>query len=428
MNDVRDALLFLELDKGGEAPGPLFEEPRRRLESDPRLRAGWSQYQALRALGWECAPEPGEKLLRQALLNCRREKVNRQLARSTGSDDLAREILLGRVKERRGLPGWVLGALLLGALGLGWIAFGRSFMDFQKEPPAAAPAPGPSAASPGDEPLPFEFSAQTTPADAALSAPPSDAVNDKADDMRHEDAASRQARLMLRQHLRGQDRRDPGPAVAAPAPQPTAPPERHAPPVKAVPAAPTLLPQPAAEAAWAKGGAKPLVAASSSPAEKPKPRAKLKPKPKAAATAHKPEAQAVLTPAATQAPTVAPTLVPTATPIPAPTSLPAAAPASSALTAPVDLQADLRLSSPSMAQGDSLLVTVSMPERREIDLRLFDMKGHPVRKLGEGPFGPGQARFPFDGNDDAGQALKPATYYLRVMTPWFSRVEPIEIQ
>ena len=74
------------------------------------------------------------------------------------------------------------------------------------------------------------------------------------------------------------------------------------------------------------------------------------------------------------------------------------------------------------------LITVSMPERRDVDLRLFDMKGRPVRKLAEGLFGPGEARFPFDANDDAGQALKPATYYLRVMTPWFSRVEPIEIR
>ena len=36
--NARDALLFLDLDKGPSQDGPLFDEPRRRLQGDPQLR------------------------------------------------------------------------------------------------------------------------------------------------------------------------------------------------------------------------------------------------------------------------------------------------------------------------------------------------------------------------------------------------------
>lgn len=231
--DINDALLFLDLDKGVESAGPLFEEPRRRLQSDPRLRAGWSQYQALRALAIECAPEPGEKLIRQALAESRRERVKQQLSRAAGSEDLAREILLGRVRERRGLPAaaWLL-ALALGA-GAAWLLLGpqiQALIDPSREArllEAAGPLPTPPPADADNNALTFEFPAQTPPAQAALSAPQDDADGDDTEDVSREDAASRQARRLVRENL-----------LAQVTPRKTATPaatQRPAPPAKAAP-------------------------------------------------------------------------------------------------------------------------------------------------------------------------------------------------
>ncbi|HXC65463.1 MAG TPA: hypothetical protein VNZ67_13960, partial [bacterium] len=112
-----DAILFLDLDRQSQQDeGTLFDEPRRRLSRDPGLRADWAQYQALRALAWECAPEPGERMIRQALQQARRERVPGQPARGAGNEDLARQILLGRTKESSGVPSWVWLLLLCASL------------------------------------------------------------------------------------------------------------------------------------------------------------------------------------------------------------------------------------------------------------------------------------------------------------------------
>ncbi|MGH7441275.1 MAG: hypothetical protein ACREKE_01230, partial [bacterium] len=67
MIQEHEALLFLDLDKQGPPTGAT---DARRLGT--RLRSGWLQFHALRALALEAAPEPGEKLLREALARCRR--------------------------------------------------------------------------------------------------------------------------------------------------------------------------------------------------------------------------------------------------------------------------------------------------------------------------------------------------------------------
>jgi hypothetical protein len=399
MSDAREALLYFELDKGGESAGPLFDEPRRRLENDPALRAGWQQFQALKALAWESAPEPGERLLRQALAECRRERVRQQLARSTGSEDLAREILLGHVKESRGLPVWAWALVLAGGLGAAWLLLGPQIQallwpersaELMSAGAVSAPAAGPEA------PLAFEFPAQAAPAQAALAAPATEAADDS--DVKKDGKASREARKLLREHLQSQA--PPTPSTAAPegaaprsgqALESPVPKQRRPPPQKPAPVAPAVV--------------------------------AVKPKPSAIPTARPTLAPAA---AATVRPTAKPTSVPTAVPTVVPTAAPTAVPTVAA-SGPAPAEASFSLSAPTVKPGGSLKVQLGLPERKEVDLRLFDQRGRPVAKLHSGDLGPGELSLPLPARDESGQALAPGTYYLRVMTAWFSRVEPVEV-
>jgi len=431
VSDPRDALLFLELDKGGDAPGPLFEEPRRMLERDPRLRAGWQQYQALKALALEASPEPSEKMLRAVLLQCRRERVGRQLARATGDDELARSILLGKAPGGRSFPGWLKGLLAFAALAMGAMAVWGYWLGLDRKAPGNAP-PAPALTTGKEEAVPFEFPLQT-PADAALSQPSkadqgNDAQSD-ADDTHSEPAAARQARRILREHLHeavARERSDEGDNTAqddTPTPPPTPTPLVR----RALVAQPVGLPAstprpwPTAYPALMNAGA--AQAMGLAPVQAPLPAPALAP---------------------VQAPLPAPALAPTQVAAPAPTRVatpwaaPTAAPASPTagpgpapagnLDAIQGSPAGLTLSSGSLTVDGSLDITLGLPERKDIDLRLFDMEGHSVRLLAQGAFGPGIQHFPLDARGDTGGALAPGNYYLRVMTPWFSRVEPIAIQ
>jgi hypothetical protein len=371
VSDTREALLYLDLDKGVADVGPLFEEPRRRLEADPALRAGWQQFQALRALAWEAAPEPGERLIRQALTESRRERVKAQLARSTGSEDLAREILLGQRRERSGLPFWAWVLVLLAGAGAAWLLLGPQIQALiaPERSPLLAERPAP-VLTPGQEaPLAFEFPAQASPAQAALAAP-KDGVPDS-EDVKQEVPAAKQARRLLREHLQAQ--REPTPA---PTPMPTAPQRRPAP----------QKPQPVMVAAL--------------------------PKPTAVPTA-------VPTPMPTPVPTAIPTAVPTARP-----AFPTPVPKQSG---PAPSEASFSLEGPSVKQGGSLGLSLGLPERKDVDLRLFDQRGRPVRSIHSGDLGPGSIELSLEAKDELGKALAPGTYYLRVMTAWFSRVEPVEV-
>jgi hypothetical protein len=374
VSDARDALLYFELDKGGESAGPLFDEPRRRLEGDAALRAGWQQFQALKALAWEAAPEPGERLIRQALSESRRERVRQQLARSTGSEDVAREILLGNVKEGRGLPAWAWALVLCGGLGAAWLLLGQQIKALLwPEQSAALMAEAPAVATPAGQeaPLNFEFSAATPPAQAALASPAGASSDDS--DVKHEDQASREARKLLREHLQAQAEPKPVPTKAPAKPKP----ERRPPPSKPLPQ-PTVVPV-------------------------------------------KPEPTAVPTALPTAVPTAVPTAIPTAVPTPAPTSVPAVA------KGPAPDEASFSLSSPTVRPGGSVLVELGLPQRKDADLRLFDQRGRPVKKLHSGDLGPGALELKLEARDENGQPLAPGTYYLRVMTNWFSRVEPVEV-
>jgi hypothetical protein len=94
---------------------------------------------------------------------------------------------------------------------------------------------------------------------------------------------------------------------------------------------------------------------------------------------------------------------------------------------PAPEEASFSLSSPTLRPGGTLSISLGLPQRKEVDLRLFDQRGRPVRSLQSGDLGPGELKLELSAVDEAGKALAPGTYYLRVMTAWFSRVEPVEV-
>jgi len=369
MSALSEALLFLDLDKGKD---PLLEERRGALISDPRLRPGWLRYQALQALALETAPAPNEKMLRAVMTQCRREGVRRHLSAIAGGDELAREILLDTGPKSRGLAAWILGLLLLGALGLGWIVFqgGRAGMGLDTHSPEASTAlftGGPSG------PVPFEFPVQSPPAEAALAGPVDDASASDADDVHDEPPAARQASRLLSDHLHEAEAREQGPDRDAPAA--------------------------GAEASGTGQGSGADTNAHT--VAKPRRAAAIKPKPTAMAR---------------PAPSPIPALQAGLT-LSSDTLLPSASSGAAGLTP----------SAAGQAQAGPLDITVDMPRRHDIDVRLFTLAGKPARILASGAFGPGAVHLLLDAKDDTGTALAPGTYYLRVMTPWFSRVEPIQI-
>jgi hypothetical protein len=332
--DVRDSLALIDLDKGVETLGPLFEAPSRRLQDDPRFRADWTQYQALRALAWEAAPDLDDRLLRQALQASRRQEVERKLARATGSRDAARELLLEPQRgARSGLPVWAAFLLLAGALGLGWLAFkpaGPAPSDIQAVPGTAGNPPGSD--------LSFEFPASNSPAQAAL-----DSTEPAPHDETHsDDAPNRQARRLVNQNLRDA-------AQVRPRDTPTARPE----PTKVPPVAPTVQ--------------------------------------------------------ATAVPSFAPTQVPAA-------AVPAAAAVSQ------DGGASFVLSSERFPAS----ATITLPESGAIDLRLFDMRGRLVHRYLDGNHAAGTWRMDLPATDEQNRNLPQGSYYLRVITRWFSKVEALD--
>ena len=396
--DVRDSLLLVDLDKGGEQLGPLFEEPRRRLQDDAKFRAAWTQYQGLRALAWEAAPELDERLVRQGLQASRRQEVERRLARATGSQDAARELLLKPgAGKRSGLPVWAAFLLLVGALGLGWLAFGPSS-------PAPAPANSFPVSTPvaanADSAMAFEFPVQTPPRDAALDlgTPPA------SDETRAENADAREARRLVRENLQAAAQ---GPAptiVPTPRPKPTHKAVAHAAPTKPVPKATatsvaTATPAPSTPTKAVGAASVVAVAVASAP-----------------------------TPAATLAPTAAPTEGPAIisfTPEPSPRPTAAAAPSKASNPRLMDgavTEASLFVSA---AQFPAYAV-LNLPSSGPVDLRLFDMRGRLVQRYGEGELGAGRWRYDLPAVDEHGQTLPKGSYYLRVITHWFSKVEALE--
>ncbi len=194
--DARDSLQLFDLDKGGEQLGPLFEEPRRRLQEDSLFRAAWNRYQAVRALAWEAAPDLDDRLIRQGLQAGRRQEVERRLARAMGSQDAARELLLsGGAGKQGGVPAWAALLLLLGALGLGWMAFGPKSDNVEAGARIEPAKDLKQIGSAGTEAMAFEFPIPVSPSAAAPAATPGD------DETHRDSAATQSARRLVNENL-----------------------------------------------------------------------------------------------------------------------------------------------------------------------------------------------------------------------------------
>lgn len=374
--DLRDSQQLFDMDKGGEGLGPLFEEPRRRLQDEPAFRQAWAQYQAVKALAWEAAPDLDERLVRQGMQASRRQEVERRLARATGSQDAARELLLKPEGTRSGLPAWVAFLLLVGAVGLGWLAFGPDLNQKVQIPP---PLPTPVA----DAALAFEFPANglTGTVDAEAGLPPSDETHGN-------DEVTRQARRLVNDNLRAAEAPKAA-AVIEPKPKAPKPSTPHPAPTKPVPRPTATQAQP-----------------TPAPTE---------------ILIGEVEAPVTLGPVpGSSLPTLSPTPVPPkTTTADAPTS---AGPARFQAMEGNATEASLTLNSAQFpAQA-----TLSLPEAGSVDLRLFDMRGRLVRRYAEGDQPAGRWRVDLSPVDDQGRALAPGNYYLRAITRWFSKVEAID--
>ena len=105
----------------------------------------------------------------------------------------------------------------------------------------------------------------------------------------------------------------------------------------------------------------------------------------------------------------------------------AAADPSTADVAPPSLS--LSQSQLSVSSGSGIDFLMSLPEDGQVEVRIFDASGRTVRLMADGRYGPGDVKLSFNGRDDGGQHPgTPGVYYARVMTRWFSRVEPLDLK
>jgi flagellar hook assembly protein FlgD len=81
----------------------------------------------------------------------------------------------------------------------------------------------------------------------------------------------------------------------------------------------------------------------------------------------------------------------------------------------------------SPSKSESAALALTLPENGSVEIRVFDASGKSVKLVCDGNYGPGQVSFKFAGKDEAGERLAAGTYYARVMTRWFSRVEALEL-
>lgn len=135
----------------------------------------------------------------------------------------------------------------------------------------------------------------------------------------------------------------------------------------------------------------------------------------------------------------APTLQPPPTPAralppsPLPTQAPAivqplASPALPGPTLPPAAPPSFRMENPRFRAGQGrALFKLYFPENSPLEIRVFDATGKSVKLLTEGKSGPGNLALQFEGLGEDGRPLLPGSYFARVMTRWFSRVETLEL-
>lgn len=354
---------FLDLDQPRRL-GPLFDTATTHLAECPQCRQAWLEYQAIKALALEASIEPEGRLRRKALQAARRIEVEERLGAEAGPD-AAREILLQRRAGQDQPRTAPLAAALILLLALAGIYF---YSQKRQHPAELAPAP-----------LPFEFQPTPMAAPAELSATaeatPAMAPGEKAED----EELDNEARRLLLAHLKKEGRSE-----ASPTPLPGA--EKQLP---SIPAPTRAVPK-------------------IEPTRRPTPR-----------------------PAT---PTPAPTLQPTAPPSPAPTEdasvdFRGSSPPADASPAPEQPAASLQVEGAkfSVSKGESAALMLFLPESGAVEIRVFDASGKSVKLLTDAVAGAGHSEFRFKGSGDDGQPLPAGTYYARVMTRWFSRVEALEL-
>lgn len=372
---MRDHLLpseFIDLAHP-RSLGPLFDQSKAHLSECPECRRTWSQGEALKALALESAPEVPRHLSKGAILAARRAGVDEAVRELPGGED-ARDILLRRPARPRTLSWWIPA---LGALASGFLLF---LTMRANRPPQPQPVPA--------ESLPFEFDSKS-PAEADEGAGA-------------EAALDQEARDMLIAHLKGENRAQPTPGSRLAGGQDPLPPrDLPSPPVPPT-AVPTAIPTPIPT-----------------------------PVPTAVPTA-------VPTPLPTALPTVPPTPPPTAVPARIPTALPTAQPTPRPLRTPAPPRSlpsvysqgpEFDLENPRFHPllGEQAAFKMAFPDEGSLEIRIFDLSGRSVRLVADGRFSAGPVELKFDGKNDMGRLLPAGSYYARVMTRWYSRVETLEL-
>lgn len=381
--DHLEAAQFLDLEQPKNALGPLFDTAKTHLAECPECRRRWLEIQAIKALALEASIQPEGRLQRRALQLARKADVEERLNSEAGPDG-ARQILLEK-RSAASRPSFM--PLLLAMLLLAGLA-GLYVYSQKRNAPEAPAAKGA---------LPFEFQ-DALPESASALSPTATAMSTPAlseEDRAQDQELDNEARRLLLAHLNKEGRSEPTPIPAEDKRLPSVPA-----PTRPVPhSLPTARP-------------------TSIPTRAPRPEPTLAPTP---------------------LPTPRPTPVPTAAPTAAPAPQPAAQAAAKAerdestvdlnKTAADSIPAGLQVSRNRFraASGESADLLLSLPEAGAVEIRVFDVSGKSVKLVADGIYGPGSVSFKFSGRGEDGEALAPGSYYARVMTRWFSRVEALEI-
>ncbi|MGH7742433.1 MAG: multicopper oxidase domain-containing protein [Candidatus Eiseniibacteriota bacterium] len=73
----------------------------------------------------------------------------------------------------------------------------------------------------------------------------------------------------------------------------------------------------------------------------------------------------------------------------------------------------------------STVLRFSLPAAASVDLRVFDVQGQQVRVLASGPFGAGEHRVSWSGNDEGGRSVAPGVYFLRMQAGGVMRTQRV---
>ncbi|MFH1278997.1 MAG: hypothetical protein ABIK65_11555 [Candidatus Eisenbacteria bacterium] len=87
---------------------------------------------------------------------------------------------------------------------------------------------------------------------------------------------------------------------------------------------------------------------------------------------------------------------------------------------------DLRVS-PTVTRGGGISIRFQAPSDGNASVRIYDVRGRPVRTLGDERFGPGPGEVLWDGRDDRGRDVGSGIYFARVRSPRGSEARKIAV-